>query len=82
MLNFDIISQAGIAVFGVTAIFLANIHNVAWRRWAPIVGMCSQPFWFYTTFHHEQWGMFGLVFLYTGSWGLGIYNHWIKKEKK
>lgn len=70
--------QIGIALFGVTAIFLTNLTDPLWRRWAPVFGMCSQPFWFWTSIIHEQWGMFFLVCLYTVSWGMGIYNNWFK----
>ena len=40
--------------------------------------MGSQPFWYYTTWVNEQWGIFILSGFYTYAWLTGIYFHWIK----
>lgn len=69
--------QIGIALTGVTAVFLSQDRRLSWRRWAGIIGCIGQPFWFYAAWKAEQWGIFGLCFLYTASWMRGVYNHWI-----
>ena len=76
----DNISQVMIMVLGASAIWLV-CRLEHWRRWGYILGMCSQPFWLYTTIKHEQWGIVALSIWYTYSWGQGIYNYWIRKEK-
>jgi hypothetical protein len=73
-----IIPQVAIACLGVTAIFLTQSHNERVRRWACIVGISGQPFWFWATYSAEQWGIFGLTFLYASAWGKGVWMHWIK----
>lgn len=73
------IAQIWIGIFGVAAIFLVNHHAPAVRRWGPIMGMISQPAWFYATWQAQQWGIFGLSLLYLYSWGMGIYNGWIRR---
>lgn len=50
-----------------------------WMRWGYIIGLVAQPFWFYTSYVSEQWGVFFLSFIYFYSWSMGIYNYWIKK---
>lgn len=72
------IDQIGIAIFGLTAIVLSQTGSLRFIKWAPIFGLLSQPFWFYTTYVNEQWGVFILVFFYTFAWMLGIYNYWVK----
>lgn len=72
----SIVCQIWIAVFGCSAIWLVS-RKESWRRWGFILGICSQPAWFYTTYVNEQWGIFTLAFLYTYSWCQGIYNYWI-----
>ncbi|HEY7824403.1 MAG TPA: hypothetical protein VIG24_16290 [Acidimicrobiia bacterium] len=73
------LSQYWIAIFGVSAILLVNQHSPKLRRWGPIMGMLSQPAWFYATWKAEQYGIFILSFIYAYSWGMGIYNCWFRK---
>ena len=73
----DTISQIGVAIFGITAIILVSKKN----KWGFVLGLLSQPFWYITSFINEQWGIFFLSIVYTGSWILGIYE-WFFKEKK
>lgn len=68
-----------IFVCGPTAIFLANDPRSWVKRWAPVVGLISQPFWFYATYHSRQWGVFAVSFLYTAAWLRGFYYAWIAK---
>lgn len=69
--------QLGIALTGVTAIFLSQSKNVRLARWACILGLIGQPFWFIAAWKAEQWGIFALCFLYTFSWLRGLWNFWI-----
>jgi len=71
-------SQFFIAVFGLTAIFLTNDHRESHKKYASVCGLLSQPFWFYTTFTHEQWGIFAMSFVYAYFWWRGFNNYWIK----
>lgn len=52
----DNICQAVIFVTSLLAIFLVGRKN----KWGFVVGFASQPFWFVTTYIHEQWGLFAL----------------------
>lgn len=61
-----------------SAIFLVNLPNVKWARWSFLPGMSSQPFWFYDSYQHQQWGIFLLSVWFLISWGMGFYTHWIK----
>jgi len=73
------IEQAMIAVLGVTAVFLSQCESEKFRKWAGIVGLCGQPFWFIATWKAEQWGIFALCFFYAFAWAKGVYIYWIKK---
>ena len=72
------LEQIGIAVFGVAAIRLSQDERERVRRWACICGLAAQPFWFYTTAVHGQWGIFGLSFFYTWAWFKGVRTYWWK----
>jgi hypothetical protein len=72
--------QLFIALFGVTAVWLSQDARPKWRRWACVFGLCAQPFWFAATYRAEQWGIFGLCFLYTWSWLRGFRNNWFKSK--
>lgn len=70
--------QIAIGMTGVIAIFLSQQKNEQLKRYACVLGLIGQPFWFYATYQAEQWGIFAMCFLYTWMWGLGFYNNWIK----
>lgn len=71
------IEQAGIVVFGVMAVWLSQDGRENVRRWACIAGLCAQPFWLYTTWKAQQWGIFGVSILYAWGWFRGLRNHWL-----
>ncbi len=73
------IAQIAIGVFGLFAIAFAMAGDPNYRRFAPLLGLLTQPFWFYATISAEQWGMVFLCICYTVVWGIGFYNHWIRK---
>jgi len=74
-----VIDQVAIFGFGVAAVILTNLRADKWRRWAPICGLIAEPFWFYTGYVHEQWGIIGLAFVYGAACANGIKNHWWKR---
>ena len=71
------VEQFGIALFGVTAIFLSQDSRPAYSRWACVFGLCGQPFWVYATVSAGQWGMVALCGLYTWAWYRGFKRHWL-----
>lgn len=72
--------QIAIALTGVVAIWLSQQSKEEWKKYACIFGILGQPFWFYSAYQAEQWGIFILCFFYAYSWGTGFYNNWVKKE--
>jgi hypothetical protein len=72
--------QIGIALLGVTAVWLSQDKNDKARKYAPVFGLLSQPFWFYSSYVAEQWGIFFLSVLYTWSWIKGIKNQWLGSD--
>lgn len=77
----ETISQVMIFLLGASGIWLVA-RKEDWKRWGYIVGMLAQPFWLYTSIVNEQWGVVALTAFYAYSWGMGIYNYWIKTEEK
>lgn len=71
------IAQIIIGIFGVAAIWLSQDPRIERRKFACLVGLVAQPAWFYATWKAEQYGIFGLCFLYTLSWLRGFWQHWI-----
>lgn len=67
-----------ILIFGCSAIWLVS-RKEKWKRWGYIAGLFAQPFWFYTSYQGQQWGIFILTMFYSYSWLQGIYFYWIKK---
>jgi len=72
------ISQLALGILGVIAIYLTQDSRASVRRFACLFGLASQPFWFYTTWQAEQWGIFALSILYTLSWLKGVWTNWVR----
>lgn len=71
--------QLFIALTGGVAIWLTQQKRSEWKKYACIFGIIGQPFWFYSAYVAEQWGILVLTFFYTYSWCVGLKNNWIKK---
>ena len=52
------------------------------RRWSYVVGLVSQPFWYWMTAKEGQWIIFGLSICYTVSWVNGFRNHFLKQPEE
>lgn len=71
------IAQTAIFVLSMSAIWLANDPRPAVRRFGCVFGLLAQPFWYYETFTHGQWGIFASSFVYTWSWWRGFRHQWL-----
>lgn len=69
--------QIAIAFTGLVAIWLSQDSRDSWRRYACLFGIVGQPFWFYSAYTNEQWGIFTLAFFYTFAWIKGIKTNWL-----
>ncbi len=46
-----------------------------WQIWGYVVGLISEPFWMYSAWKNQQWGIVLLVLWYTFWYARGIINH-------
>lgn len=72
-------NQAAIFVLSILSVWCVTSRSEAVRRWGPVFGLCSQPFWLYATWRAGQYGMFSVSVIYTGMWARGIFNSWWAK---
>lgn len=70
------IGQVIIGLTGVLAIILLHAKRPSVRRWAPTVGLIGQPFWLFTCYEAQAWGMFIVSCMYTFVWVAGAYLAW------
>ena len=76
----DLMSQIAVFVFGVGAVLVVGMRRPSIRRWGYVLGLCSQPFWYYTFIAHEQYILVLCAIAYTVSWAVGFRNYWLLKE--
>lgn len=69
-------TQLFIAMFGLTAIILAMGNDPCSRKWAPVIGLAGQPFWFMATVPTEQYGMVALCVAYTLVYIRACWMNW------
>ena len=75
------IEQVFIAVTELIAVGLLQAKTKQFRRWASIFGLLGQPFWFYTSFQQEQWGIFLVCFFFMGLWLKSFKDNWLAKDE-
>ena len=59
------INQAALALLGLAGTYASLHQDNGIRRWGPILGLASQPFWFASAIPQGQWGMVLLCCTYT-----------------
>lgn len=68
--------QLALAVFGLSAMWMAMGRSPRARRWAPVVGLCGQPFWLAFAVSVQAWGLFVLSLAYTAVYLRGAWLQW------
>lgn len=69
-------NQLALAAFGLTALAMAMSHNPRARRWAPIIGLCGQPFWVLFALQADAWGLLALSTAYSLVYAHGAWAQW------
>ena len=73
-----VLSQVAIGLLGVASMMLVTSKEEALRRIAAPIALLAEPFWFYTAYVNEQWGILLLTFIYTVRWGQVFYRDWVR----
>lgn len=73
----EAISQVGIVIFGLVAVYLTQEKKEERRRWACVFGLLSQPFWFISAAINYQPGILFISFVYALIWLKGFYTNWV-----
>lgn len=68
--------QLALALFGLTALWLAMGRSERGRRWAPLVGLAGQPFWLWFAVSVQAWGLLVLSLAYTAVYARGAWLQW------
>lgn len=77
----SIVPQIAIMLTGVTAIALSQSASANARRYACLFGLVGQPFWFWSAYEAQQWGILAMCCLYTLAWTKGVRTHWFKAAR-
>ncbi len=72
-----LISQVAITMIGVPAIYLSQSLDRNTRRWASVLGLGGQPFWYMMAYATSGWGVFVMSLFYTYAWWTGFKNYWL-----
>jgi hypothetical protein len=70
------VTQLFIALFGLSALWMAMGSNPKARKWAPLVGLAGQPFWALFAIQTGGWGLGVLVAAYTVVYARGAWMQW------
>lgn len=75
-MNGEDLLQVFLASFSSIAIWLSWDPQPRVRKWAPVIGLCGQPFWFLQAWEAGQWGAFVAAIAFTVSWFRGLRSEW------
>lgn len=70
------LSQWIIGLIGGLAILLSQSPTENTRRYACLLGLLAQPFWFYAAYKSQDWGIFAVCFIATLGWVRGFGQFW------
>lgn len=76
------IEQFFIASTELVAMYLMQSNKYTDRKYSSIFGLLGQPFWFYASYSHEQWGSFLMGFFFTALWLKNFKLYWINPKKQ
>lgn len=75
--------QLALAFFGLAALWMATCtESQTAHRWAPIVGLCGQPFWLAFAISAQAWGLILLAIAYTAFYLRGAWLQWRPSPKR
>ncbi|SDM40951.1 hypothetical protein SAMN05428957_105245 [Oryzisolibacter propanilivorax] len=74
------IDQIAMALLGACAAWLSQARTVRARRWACVLGLLGQPFWFYVFWSTQQWGLLVVAGLYLCAWLRGLWVYWLAPQ--
>jgi len=77
----ETIAQAAIVIGGIVSVYFLNIKGPR-HRWGHVFALSIMPAWFYTSWLHDQWGIFIRCMIFSVLWTMGIYNFWIKPSMR
>jgi hypothetical protein len=76
MSAFDLFVQAAIVILGGIAIYLLASKRGRVRRWGYVAGLASEPFWIWSAYFADQWGVIALALWWSGFYAVGAVNNW------
>lgn len=76
-LSTEALVQIAIAIIGVLVAWINQDPTERTRRWACVIGMVGQPFWFWSAWHACQWGVLAVTAGYTLAFMRGIWVYWL-----
>lgn len=68
--------QLALAFFGLSALWMAMGKSARGRKFAPLVGLCGQPFWIAFAVQSSAWGLLALSLAYSVVYVRGAWLQW------
>lgn len=68
--------QLALAFFGLSAMWMAMGKSARARKFAPLVGLCGQPFWLTFAVQTSAWGLLALSLAYSVVYVRGAWLQW------
>jgi len=78
-ITLEVLSQVLIGGLGIASVMLVTSKDEGLRRLAAPLALLAEPFWFYTAYINEQWGILLLTLIYTFRWTQVFIRDWVRR---
>jgi len=78
----DTTLQCAILLMGAATVWLLCLKSPRWQRWGCAVGFAAEPFWLWSSWRNEQWGVFVLCWVYGAVYAVGWWRRWANISEK
>ncbi len=70
------LNQYLVSAIQISSMIVTYWPGVNLRRWGSIIGLCAQPFWVWTIYTGELWGLIPLAPAFTAAYTWAIWTSW------
>jgi threonine/homoserine efflux transporter RhtA len=74
VISLEMVGQVLLAILGCLSLYTVTHKEASVRRYGAVFGLAAEPFWLYSAWDNQQWGIFFLCGIYSFRWAQVLYR--------